>query len=176
MGNLYMNLYMFTSSCPIWSLSPQNPGSPFYHFISERYNTYLRNDIRDRLFHVTQNFAWLCKQRIAPLIIVRFWWLCIPWVGYCCYITTQDKAEVLITILQVQMGLMQKTGCTISQVPCRQWWIQKNQLKFRDGPKHKLIHDVITRWNSTYDMIERVCEQQLPISSVLLQRRDALMH
>ena len=41
---------------------------------------------------------------------------------------------------------------------------------FSDVPKHKLIHDVVTRWNSTYDMIERVCEQQLPISSVLLQR------
>ena len=47
---------------------------------------------------------------------------------------------------------------------------------FSDVPKHKLIHDVVTRWNSTYDMIERVCEQQLPISSVLLQRQDTLMH
>ena len=27
-----------------------------------------------------------------------------------------------------------------------------------------------------HNMIERVCEQQLPISSVLLQRRDNLMH
>ncbi|XP_065917715.1 E3 SUMO-protein ligase ZBED1-like [Dysidea avara] len=53
---------------------------------------------------------------------------------------------------------------------------KKNQLMFSDIPKHKLIHDVATRWNSTYDMIERVCEQQLPISSVLLQRRDSLMH
>ena len=53
---------------------------------------------------------------------------------------------------------------------------KKNQLMFSDVPKHKLIHDVITRWNSTYDMIERVCEQQLPISSVLLQHRDSLMH
>ena len=52
----------------------------------------------------------------------------------------------------------------------------KNQLMFNDIPKHKLFHDVTTRWNSTYDMIERVCEQQLPISSVLLQRRDTLMH
>ena len=46
---------------------------------------------------------------------------------------------------------------------------KRNQSLFSDVPKHKLIHDVITRWNSTYDMIERVCEQQLPISSVLLQ-------
>ena len=53
---------------------------------------------------------------------------------------------------------------------------KRNQSLFSDVPKHKLIHDVITRWNSTYDMIERICEQQLPISSVLLQRRDTLMH
>ena len=32
---------------------------------------------------------------------------------------------------------------------------------FNDIPKHKLIHDVTTCWNSTYDIIERVCEQQL---------------
>ena len=50
----------------------------------------------------------------------------------------------------------------------------KNQLMFNDIPK--LIYDVTTCWNSTYDMIERVCEQQLPISSVLLQRQDTLMH
>ena len=31
---------------------------------------------------------------------------------------------------------------------------------FSDVPKHKLIHDAVTCWNSTYDIIERVCEQQ----------------
>ena len=47
---------------------------------------------------------------------------------------------------------------------------------FSDVPKHKLIYDMVTRWNSTYNMVERVCEQQLPISSVLLQHQDSLMH
>ena len=52
---------------------------------------------------------------------------------------------------------------------------KKNQLMFSDVPKHKLIHDVIIHCNSTYDMIERVCEQQIPISSVLLQHWDSLI-
>ena len=39
----------------------------------------------------------------------------------------------------------------------------------------QVFQDVITRWNSTYDMIERVSEQHLAISAVLLQRRD-LVH
>jgi len=60
-------------------------------------------------------------------------------------------------------------------------WIDSDELKrsqsmFSDVPKPKLIHDVVTRWNSTHDMIEHVCEQQLHISSVVLQWRDTLIH
>ena len=29
-----------------------------------------------------------------------------------------------------------------------------------DLPKHSLTQDVTTRWNSTHDMIQRLCEQQ----------------
>ena len=36
-------------------------------------------------------------------------------------------------------------------------------------PKRKLIQDVDTRWNSTFDMIQSVLEQQLPISAVLME-------
>ena len=38
-------------------------------------------------------------------------------------------------------------------------------------PEHKLIQDVSTRWNSTYDMLMRVLEQQQAISAVLLESR-----
>ena len=38
-------------------------------------------------------------------------------------------------------------------------------------PQHKIMGDVVTRWGSTYDMIERVIEQQRAISSILAEDR-----
>ena len=39
-------------------------------------------------------------------------------------------------------------------------------------PQHPLIKDVETRWNLTYQMIKRLCEQQAAIAAVLLPERD----
>ena len=39
-------------------------------------------------------------------------------------------------------------------------------------PQHSLIKDVETRWNSTYDMIKRLCEQQAAVAAVPLPKRD----
>ena len=60
---------------------------------------------------------------------------------------------------------MQKASCTFHKSHVDIDEFKRNQSLFSNVSKHKLIHDVITRWNSTYD---RICEQQLPISSVLL--------
>jgi len=39
-------------------------------------------------------------------------------------------------------------------------------------PQHNLVQEVATRWNSTFDMISRVCEQQAAIAAVLHTKRD----
>ena len=38
-----------------------------------------------------------------------------------------------------------------------------------DLPQHKLVQEVATRWNSVYDMIQRLLEQQAAVSAVLLE-------
>lgn len=45
---------------------------------------------------------------------------------------------------------------------------KQNSLKL---PQHRLIHDEPTRWGSTYDMVERFCEQQQAVCAVLAEDR-----
>lgn len=52
-----------------------------------------------------------------------------------------------------------------STIASYQLKIKQEQLQL---PKHKLIIDVVTRWNSSYDMTERFLEQQPAICAALL--------
>jgi hypothetical protein len=46
----------------------------------------------------------------------------------------------------------------------------KSKQELLQLPKHKLIQDVKTRWNSSYDMIDRFLEQQPAIVATLLSK------
>lgn len=49
--------------------------------------------------------------------------------------------------------------------------ILRNKLMILKLPQHKLIQDVTTRWNSTYDMVSRFTEQNTAIEATL-QSKD----
>ncbi|XP_056308106.1 zinc finger BED domain-containing protein 4-like [Danio aesculapii] len=44
----------------------------------------------------------------------------------------------------------------------------KEKQRLLQLPEHKLMTDVVTRWNSAHDMLERFLEQQLAICATLL--------
>lgn len=47
----------------------------------------------------------------------------------------------------------------------------KQKQELLQLPSHKLIQDVVTRWNSSHDMLERYLEQQAAIFSALTDKR-----
>lgn len=47
-----------------------------------------------------------------------------------------------------------------------QWQISTNTVQ------HKLIQDVSTRWNSTYEMLKRLEEQKIPLTHVFIEQPD----
>ena len=48
----------------------------------------------------------------------------------------------------------------------------REKQKQLGAPMHKLINDCVTRWGSTYSMLQRFIEQQQPICAVFLEDRD----
>lgn len=48
--------------------------------------------------------------------------------------------------------------------------VLKTKQTLLEIPKHKLINDVPTRWNSSFDMLERFLEQQTAIEATLLSK------
>ena len=96
----------------------------------------------------------------------------VPWVGHTLNLAVQ--AALKVPRLSTILARCQKTvlHSKKSRVDREELVAKQDLLKL---PNHSLIQEVSTRWNSTHNMILRLCEQQPAISAVLHRRRD-LVH
>ncbi|KAI4791001.1 hypothetical protein KUCAC02_034269, partial [Chaenocephalus aceratus] len=96
------------------------------------------------------------------------------------YITPDCNWNMQSHVLQTRPLYEQHTSTNLAEVlkevvsewklerPAQQLHICKQEML--NVPKHKLIHDVPTRWNSSYDMVERYIEQQAAVYSALTEK------
>ncbi|XP_045078663.1 E3 SUMO-protein ligase ZBED1-like isoform X1 [Coregonus clupeaformis] len=73
-----------------------------------------------------------------------------------------DRASRLLGKVRKIVGYFHR-----SPIACHA--LQEKQT-LMDLPKHKLIQDIITRWNSSFEMLERFLEQQPAIMATLMSK------
>ena len=88
-------------------------------------------------------------------------WLRLSCFGHC--------LELPIKCLEIQRVQRSVRRCSAVVASFCQSWKKQNDLKEKQSqlglPEHKLIGAVSTCWNSTYNMIERILEQQQALSA-----------
>ena len=93
----------------------------------------------------------------------------IPCAGHSLNLAVQDVLAV--SGLKTALGKVKKIveHFNRSRLDNEELRAKQKQL---DRPSHSLVQDVVTRWNSTLNMISRLREQQAAIAGVLHGKRD----
>ncbi|XP_039510154.1 E3 SUMO-protein ligase ZBED1-like [Pimephales promelas] len=92
----------------------------------------------------------------------------IPCFGHNLHLAVNKAIE--INRVSAALSRLRKTISAFTRSPKLSRQLAKKQ-KDLSSPDHKLIHDEPTRWNSSYDMVERFLEQQQVVCAVLAEDR-----
>lgn len=93
-----------------------------------------------------------------------------PHIG--CFAHTINLAAQKATAINQVSRLLGRVQSALSFFHCSTTAanILQSKQEMLKVPKHKRIHDVPTRWNSSYDMVERYLEQQAAVYSALTEK------
>nr|XP_055062477.1 E3 SUMO-protein ligase ZBED1-like [Misgurnus anguillicaudatus] len=92
----------------------------------------------------------------------------IPCFGHNLHLAVNKALE--ISRVSASLSRLRKTISAFTRSPKLSRQLVKKQ-KDLSSPDHKLIHDEPTRWNSSYDMVQRFLEQQQVVCAVLAEDR-----
>jgi hypothetical protein len=99
----------------------------------------------------------------------------VGWLRLSCFGHCLDLA--INKCLEMQRVQRSVRRCNTLVASFSRSWKKQRNLKEKQSqlglPEHKLVGAVTTRWNSIYDMVERILEQQQALSAVLLKDRKS---
>ncbi|XP_073730758.1 E3 SUMO-protein ligase ZBED1-like [Misgurnus anguillicaudatus] len=75
-----------------------------------------------------------------------------------------------VRAIETAISKLKMTAAHFSKSAVDSYLLEKKQ-KLLEVKSDKLINDCPTRWNSTYDMINRALEQQAPVAAVIFEKK-----
>jgi len=76
-----------------------------------------------------------------------------------------DRVSACLSRLRTTVSSFSRSNKTMRSLK------EKQMTLLKEDNQHKLIHDEPTHWNSTFEMVDRFCEQQQPVCAVLAENR-----
>ena len=99
----------------------------------------------------------------------------IPWKGLPCFAHTLQivvRAGLALPAISEILRRCRKVVGHFKHSVVAQNALEESQTRL-NLPQHKLVQDVMTRWNSSYNMLERIIEQETALSALLAESGKA---